>query len=348
MEEERYSRRDFLKLAALGLGSLAFRPFFDKADRIMTGQQVRIATDQVSIYSQPNDQSSILYTRFRDDLLNVYEEIKSDFGPEWNPVWYRVWRGYIHSARLQTVETRLNTYPSKLAAEKQLAEVTVPFTQSMRWTKYDGWTPLYRLYYQSIQWMIGIEEGPDGSPWYRIRDEADGGLNYFAPAEHLRLVTDEELAPISPDVPYEQKRIEVNLATQTLKAYEYDQVVMDTKISSGLPTYRPDPNLIPTDTPTGDFTIQSKYASKHMGDGRLTANYYDYELPGVPWCLFFAEHGVAIHGTYWHTNFGVPMSHGCVNMRSEEAKWIYRWAYPVIDKEDDIYHVGLGTPVRVR
>ena len=51
-------------------------------------------------------------------------------------------------------------------------------------------------------------------------------------------------------------------------------------------------------------------------------------LAGVPWCSFFTEKGHALHGTYWHDNFGLPMSHGCVNMRTEEAKWLFRWSLP--------------------
>jgi len=69
--------------------------------------------------------------------------------------------------------------------------------------------------------------------------------------------------------------------------------------------------------------------SKHMGDGKLTDDIFAYELPGVPWVCFFHETGVAFHGTYWHHNFGRKMSHGCINMHTEEAKWLYRWTTPV-------------------
>jgi lipoprotein-anchoring transpeptidase ErfK/SrfK len=69
--------------------------------------------------------------------------------------------------------------------------------------------------------------------------------------------------------------------------------------------------------------------SKHMGDGNLAADGYD--LPGVPWTQFFHETGVALHGTYWHNNFGIPMSHGCVNMDTEQAKWLFRWTTPVYE-----------------
>ena len=65
-----------------------------------------------------------------------------------------------------------------------------------------------------------------------------------------------------------------------------------------------------------------------MGNGNLFAGAEDYELPGVPWTSFFTNAGHAFHGTYWHDNFGTPMSHGCINMRTSEAKWLFRWSQP--------------------
>jgi hypothetical protein len=89
-------------------------------------------------------------------------------------------------------------------------------------------------------------------------------------------------------VPPEKKRIEVSITQQTLTAFEGDQVVLQTKISSGLPDSRPNPpGGIPTDTPKGVFNVQNKMPSKHMGDGNITNDLEAYELPGVPWCCFF-------------------------------------------------------------
>jgi len=56
--------------------------------------------------------------------------------------------------------------------------------------------------------------------------------------------------------------------------------------------------------------------------------------------------GVAFHGTHWHQNFGVPMSHGCINMKTEEAKWLYRWLTPVA-QTDEMSSIGYGTQVTV-
>jgi lipoprotein-anchoring transpeptidase ErfK/SrfK len=344
---ESFSRRDFLKLSAFGLSSLALRPYFGQSEEIDSGTIARVAINSVSIYSQPNDKSRILYQRYRDELINVYSEVISPDGPGYNPVWYKVWRGYVHRAHLQTVKVSLNQVLSEIKNERQLCEVSVPLTQSMRFTKAYGWQKIYRLYYESTHWITGIEQGPDGDPWYRVMDELID-MEYFVRAEHLRPIPHEELTPISPDVSPEKKRIEVSIAQQTLTAYEGDTVVLQTKISSGLPDRRQNPpGGISTDTPTGIFNIQSKMPSKHMGGGELTDDLEAYIIPGVPWtCFFEPKTGVATHGTYWHTNFGMQMSHGCVNMKTEEAKWIFRWTTPIAEP-DKIETLGRGTQVIV-
>jgi lipoprotein-anchoring transpeptidase ErfK/SrfK len=342
------TRRDFLKLTGLGLGALAFTPFRPGLTEFDDLPLIRIATTSVSVYKEPNDQSAIVATWYRDDVLSMYEEVNSGT-PDYNPVWYRVWGGYMHRARIQKVKVIYNAPAYSLPKEgKQIAEVTVPYTQSLKLienpqTKARTWESLYRLYYGTTHWVVGMDTGPDGQVWYKLLDELLE-VHYYVPAIHLRLIPPEELSPLSPDVPWEQKRIEVALNTQTLRAYEYDQVVLETNISSGLVNGKPGANGIPTRTPSGEFNIEVKMPSKHMGDGNLAADIEAYELPGVPWVSFFTDKGHAFHGTYWHDNFGVPMSHGCVNMRIAEAKWIWRWSYPIanISAEDT---KGYGTRV---
>jgi lipoprotein-anchoring transpeptidase ErfK/SrfK len=103
--------------------------------------------------------------------------------------------------------------------------------------------------------------------------------------------------------------IDVNLTAQTLTAYEGLELVRHTFVSTGLPN---------TPTPPGLFHIYLKLRYDDMeGD--------DYYLPKVPYVMYFYQ-GYALHGTYWHGNFGQPASHGCVNIPTEQAKWLYEWA----------------------
>src|SRR3990172_4973875 len=135
------SRRDFLKLGGLAMGSLAFRSFmWTEPDRALgpdfprqpeqpVGKLVRITTKQVDVRSRPNDEAPIVGNRFRDQLLNVYEELIPPDAPKfYNPLWYRVWGGYIHSAHTQMVHIRLNGPERYLKPGGQLCEVTVPYS----------------------------------------------------------------------------------------------------------------------------------------------------------------------------------------------------------------------------
>lgn len=103
--------------------------------------------------------------------------------------------------------------------------------------------------------------------------------------------------------------IDVNLSTQRLTAYVGSTPVRSTYVSTGLPR---------TPTPTGSYRIYVKYTSTAMsGPG--------YYLPNVPYTMYFYR-GYGIHGTYWHSNFGTRMSHGCINLPTSEARWLFYWA----------------------
>ena len=356
------SRRDFLKLSSLALGGLAYSPLEPDAIDFDDSRIVRVTTDSVSAYSGPSDENRITGTWFRDELIHVYDEVIAE-EPKYNPVWYRVWGGYMHRSRLQRVKFLYNqplTYIPE--GERHLAEVTVPYTQPWRFTKTYGWQPLDMppnlstnppIYYESVHWVDEVTGGPDGGLWYRIFDDLDGA--YYVAAPHLRIIPPEEYAPISPEVPAASKHIEIDLTTQMLSAYEDEKVIFKTNIASGIPGGPSGPNQISTTTPNGEFYIREKMPSKHMGysfygssPGNLLADADGYVLPGVSWTSFFTEVGHALHGTYWHENFGVPMSHGCINMRTEEAKWLFRWTNPIFDPaEGSIYKRGMGTQIRI-
>lgn len=345
---KRLSRRDFLKLGGLALSGLAFRPVFPRQGDQDYGQLARVTTRELDLLGEPNFESEIVGKRYRDQLVQIYYEVHPPTGPVYNPRWYRVWGGYLHSTHLQRVEIKFNEPASQIPADGQLGEITVPYTQSYRYTRYDGWQLEYRLYYGTTHWVTGIDQGPDGDAWYRLTDELQP-VDYLIPANHMRLITEEEISPLSPEVPAGEKRIEIELARQRLTAYEGNQVVYQAKVSSGIPSSIAKVNGESTETPKGRFHIYSKMPSKHMGDGRLMGGDLDleaYELVGVPWTSFFAEGGYALHGTYWHDNFGWPMSHGCVNLTNPDAKWIFRWSTPV-NAPLVVEKTGYGTLVHV-
>jgi lipoprotein-anchoring transpeptidase ErfK/SrfK len=94
-----------------------------------------------------------------------------------------------------------------------------------------------------------------------------------------------------------------------LYAYEGNTIVAGFLVSTGVPQFP---------TVTGQYHIYIKLLYTLMaGDG--------YYLPNVPYTMYFYK-GYGIHGTYWHNNFGHPMSHGCVNMYTPDAEWMFYWA----------------------
>lgn len=83
-------------------------------------------------------------------------------------------------------------------------------------------------------------------------------------------------------------------------------------------------------------------------EGDAVENESIYSLPGVPWCAFFTGAGNAFHGAYWHNDYGQPRSHGCVNLPSESAKFLYRWSKPAVPSDTNYLHLpGEGTLVQI-
>jgi lipoprotein-anchoring transpeptidase ErfK/SrfK len=122
--------------------------------------------------------------------------------------------------------------------------------------------------------------------------------------------------PLSPtwreslaEYPEEERWIDVDLSEQQLVAYEGSTPVRVVTVSTGLPG---------TPTPVGRFRIWIKLEYDDMeGPG--------YYLPDVPYVMYFYL-GYGLHGVYWHDDFGQPMSHGCVNLPTPEAGWLFHWA----------------------
>ncbi|MBD2362867.1 MULTISPECIES: L,D-transpeptidase [unclassified Anabaena] len=107
----------------------------------------------------------------------------------------------------------------------------------------------------------------------------------------------------------QSRRIVIDLSAQRLFAWEGNKLVYSFRVSTGKRS---------TPTPTGKFTINSKYRINRMrGRG--------YDIPDVPYAMYFHK-GYAIHGAYWHNRFGTPVSRGCVNLPVKQARKLYDWA----------------------
>ena len=130
----------------------------------------------------------------------------------------------------------------------------------------------------------------------------------------------------------EEKWIDVSLDEQRLRAYEGNTLVIEFPISSGL--WAP--------TPKGSFNIWYKTRNQTMSGGSKDLGTY-YYLPNVPHNMFFHQ-GYAIHGAYWHNNFGHPMSHGCVNSPLASVAQLFDWAGPVVPPDQNAVRATAENP----
>ncbi|MEJ2148671.1 MAG: L,D-transpeptidase [Chloroflexota bacterium] len=210
-------------------------------------------------------------------------------------------------------------------------EVTVP-------TSWQHWEPVlrspryYDLAYGCIFRVVDRADDEQGRAWYKLLDDLHPASPWWVQARHVRKLAAEEFTAISPEVPPEAKQIEISIADQTLRCLEYDATVFTTRIASGAFFRDNEGNVHEFNTPYGEHTAVIKMPSRHMIGGEDIDDSYD--LPGVPWCTYFTYKGAAIHGTYWHNDFGRPRSHGCVNVTNDAAKWIYRWTTPFAGPEE--------------
>lgn len=164
----------------------------------------------------------------------------------------------------------------------------------------------------------------DDMTWYKIifdewlRFPERVKSDWYVAAQFVTPVSDHDELLSGTQVASTSKRIVVDRSNQTLTAYNGSEVFMQSSISTGLEL---------TPTPRGEFTIYKKTPSRYMQGPlpNLVSQQY-YDLPGVPWNLYFTEGGAVIHGAYWHENFGAPYSHGCVNMTPAESQKLYHWA----------------------
>ncbi len=174
-------------------------------------------------------------------------------------------------------------------------------------------------------------EGKNGRMWYRIKQDfpipyperlcrenwkspkidPKKDCRWFIAADYVKRIEIPKELKSDP-----LKTIVIDISEQKYQAYYGKIVVREAYISTGING---------TETPKGEFKILYKKPSRYM-QGPLPGMTDYYDLPGVPWAMYFTWGGAAIHGAYWHNDFGRKRSHGCVNLPIDESEWLYGWA----------------------
>jgi hypothetical protein len=344
-----FSRRDFLKVGAASLFGLLLPPKLGRLPRtpwsagfgdLIPDQLGRVLDPNISIFDTPSFSGKLKQIYWRDNLLPITDVTVGDEEPAHNRVWYQIGnQGYAHSGSIQPVRTIVNEPVMSIPESGALAEVTVPYTDA-RWDVGDDQLVAYRFYYETVYWVTGVSTDRYGQVWYTAPDDK-WDYDYYVPARHLRIIPPEEMAPLSPDVAPEDKRIEVHTAEQVIIAYEKDRPIFMARTATGAKFSNGD-----FATPPGRHYTFHKRPTRHMAAGDIASNGYD--LPGVPWISYITESGIAFHGTYWHNNYGRPRSHGCINLTPQAAKWVFLWTLPTVPFGEEYgYDEFHGTPVDV-
>ncbi|MFL7893532.1 MAG: L,D-transpeptidase [Anaerolineales bacterium] len=336
--QDSITRRDFLKLGSSGMAGLFLEPMISKQEPV-PDQMGRVAEMKTAVFDRPSFQGNQTDVYWKDMILPITLVTVGDLEPSHNRIWYRVNKeGFVHSGSIQPVKTQLQEPISNIPITGTLAEVTVPYTD-VHWGPGKNNQFAYRIYYETTHWVSALVQDPQGNPWYQIQEDK-WDMIYYAPANHMRVIPQSEIAPLSPGIPPSDKRIEVRLRDQLAIAYEKNNPVFMARVASGA-EFSNGRFL----TPVGQYKTFHKRPSRHMAAGDLASNGYD--LPGVPWICYINEKGVAFHGTYWHNDFGRPRSHGCINLTSSAAKWIYRWTLPNVPPYEESVYENFGTIVDI-
>jgi hypothetical protein len=350
------TRRKMLKLITATTAAAALSPVLHARARypIPPRPGSGVATDAwtlmgraihtVAFYDEPATSATRLATRSRDQSFRITGEVRAPFSAH-NDLWYETPLGYVHSAWVLPMRVYLlQPFIRDVGEWGFWGEVSQILTDA-RAEPHPQAKQVYRFYGGNVYHVVDAFEDEQSTGWYKVYDEfppTNPGYQWVL-ARDLRRIPRSEMAPIHPFVG--EKHIEVDLSQQSLTCYEGDRIAFTTLVASGLGGVLA--------TPAGDKHVLLKQASRHMSNrpypGGPEALGDIFDLPGIPWNTFFDLSGTAIHGTYWHNDFGVPRSHGCLNVSCEAARWIYRWAHPIGGYEDDFIQSDhrVGTPINI-
>ena len=351
------SRRDFLKLAGMGLGSMALRPLTSRLGIQLINRSVllpdfpqtdllgrncaadaNLSGGKIALKTRPDINSATVRDVYGDEVFPWLKEVTAetiDLNYP-NQRWVETPEGYIHSLYLQPCRNLPNTPLSILPGSQAgfWAEVTVPYVDLLVENSASvGWVSDHvtynlqpRLYYSQVMWIDNIRTSDSGTIQYHVNERyGNPGDLFWAEGAGFRPLTSEEVSPINPDVDPATKKIVVNVSYQTLTCKENDREVFFCRVSTGVQE---------GSTPLGNLAVWRKVISIRMAANTVGGSSYD--LPGISWTTLFSGDGVAIHGATSHNDFGTERSHGCVNCKPEDAKWIFRWSQPTVSLEPGI------------
>jgi len=362
--QNKFSRRDLLKVTGLGLGAVALRPvnkflsddgqsYLNRGEgnwvglplpQFPEGENLGRILGKVDVFSRPTTDpsaASITNTLYDDNMVVWGREVVGNAIGRTNQRFVETDQGFIYSPFVQPASNKPNNPITALPEGSSgfWAEVTIPYVDLLldgppisSWVKsLIAYNFPPRLYYSQVVWIDQIRAETSGQVYYRFNESPGHGYGpgdlFWADGAAFRVLTDEDVSPINPEVDPASKHINIDLDYQTLSCLEAGREVYFCRVSTGAVYLASGEFTDEWKTPVGDLNTHWKIISLNMSAGTVGAG---YSTPAVPWATFIHGDGVAIHGAFWHNDFGERRSHGCVNLRPEDAKWVFRWTTPII------------------
>jgi len=218
-----FSRRDFLKASSAGLLGLFLADLrLERVFAAETPKQGRSTISGIDVFSEPFFNANKIYLLRQDEVVDIRSEVQGDYGygNPFNSTWYQVnSEGYAYSGTIQPVETLYQKPVFDIPEIGVLGEITVPFSDARRASSVFA-NRGYRIYYSTTHWITDtVVNRNEKSIWYKIYDRLTQE-SYFVASHEMRVISPNELRPLSSEVTEEKKRIYVDLATQTVTAFQ--------------------------------------------------------------------------------------------------------------------------------
>jgi lipoprotein-anchoring transpeptidase ErfK/SrfK len=325
-------RRDFLKLSSVAVIGLAL-PRYQAVEQILPPPTSlgRVTTWRQAVRAEPKTKGALVVNKAYDDIIPLTGQVLGEAPWPSNPIWYQTEGGYIHSGFVQPVENQPSGGPAPIVPPGIWVQVSVPIAE----TRLKPGAPRVsrKIYYGTVYRAVDAVPDETGQWWYRLQDGIAYSPGPYVLATSLRYLSPAALAPISAD--RTDKKIVVDVVKQEVTCFEGEAPIFSTRTATGFGSNR---------TPRGEYEVLRKSHTSYMIGG-VGSDHYD--LPGVSFPTYFTRSAIAVHGTYWHNDYGRPRSHGCVNVLNDAAQFVFRWTTPAVPYEQHQIAVKRGEGTKV-
>ncbi|CAG0930441.1 hypothetical protein TFLX_01745 [Thermoflexales bacterium] len=331
------NRRDFLKFSSIALLGMAVPRPDEEEEELVSGPPPtslgRITTWRQPVRDEAKVKGKIVVNKAYDEIIPLLGTVVGEAPWPSNPIWYQTVGGFIHSAFVQPVEDQPSGGPAPIVPPGIWVQVSVPIAETR--LKPNAPRVSRKIYYGSVYRAVDAMQDEAGQWWYRLQDGIAYSPGPYVLATSLRYLSPEALSPLASD--RTDKQIIVDVVKQEITCFEGETPVFSARTATGYGSNR---------TPRGEYEVLRKSHTSYMIGG--TGDDY-YNLPGVSFPTYFTRSAIAVHGTYWHNDYGRPRSHGCVNVLNDAAQFVFRWTAPAVpyDQHQIMVKRGEGTKVVV-